>query len=41
MGEPVWTPYNRSAEGTDAMGARKHYIDNFLGGVGVTPAPSA
>jgi 1,2-dihydroxy-3-keto-5-methylthiopentene dioxygenase len=30
VGEPVWTPYNRSAEGTDAMEARAAYIKAFL-----------
>lgn len=30
VGEPVWTPYNRCDNGTDAMAARLQYIKTFL-----------
>lgn len=30
VGEPVWTPYNRTAEGTDGMPARASYRTTFV-----------
>jgi len=30
VGEPVWTPYNREDEGTDAKPSRSHYVSNFI-----------
>lgn len=30
VGEPVWTAYNRSAEGTDKMDARGKYVADFV-----------
>lgn len=30
VGEPIWTPYNRVAEGVDAMPARSSYVKDFV-----------
>jgi hypothetical protein len=30
VGEPVWTPYNREAEGTDVMSQRTQYVTDFV-----------
>ena len=30
VGEPVWTAYNRSADGTDAMPARGEYVKSLV-----------
>lgn len=30
VGEPVWTPYNREAAGTDALAPRKVYQETYL-----------
>ena len=30
VGEPVWTAYNRSADGTDAMPARGAYVKSLV-----------
>jgi 1,2-dihydroxy-3-keto-5-methylthiopentene dioxygenase len=30
VGEPVWTPYNRAADGTNEMKARDAYVSEFL-----------
>ena len=30
VGEPVWTPYNRSEEGVDALPCRGSYRDTFV-----------
>jgi 1,2-dihydroxy-3-keto-5-methylthiopentene dioxygenase len=30
VGEPVWTPYNRSVDGTDGMPARRGYITSWV-----------
>jgi len=32
VGEPVWTPYNRSVDGTDGMPARRGYVEAWVEG---------
>lgn len=44
VGEPVWTPYNRDDEGTDAMKPRGEYLTSFvapLGGGAAAPVAAA
>jgi hypothetical protein len=36
VGEPVWTAYNRSAEGTDKMDARGKYVADFVAAAATT-----
>ena len=41
VGEPVWTAYNRGAEGTDAMPARAAFLTALGGAAAATVASSA